>query len=74
MIKITNITKSPVQLVVKTGPKARARNQKVGMACLNIPGIGAKKNVYFLEDERHTNYIDQAEKAGLIKQEKIINK
>lgn len=69
MIEITNKTVGPVQLVVRTGPN-RGKNFTV----LNIPGIGANKNVVYLEDERYTNYIDQAEKAGLIKIKRITKK
>ena len=66
MIEITNKTRGPVQLVIRT---------KVGkeMTVLNIPGIGAGKNVFFLEDERHTEWIDRAEQNGLITQ-KIVTK
>lgn len=69
MIEITNKTKGPVQLAIKTGP-----GKEKGLAVLNIPGIGAGKNIYLLEDERHTEYVDRAEHAGLIKQRKITKK
>jgi len=67
MIEITNKTKSPVQLCVRT---------KVGkgLTVKNLPGIGANKNVWLLEDERHTEYVDRAEKLGLITQKKISTK
>jgi hypothetical protein len=65
MIEITNKTRTPVQLLIR---------KKVGkeFTVLNIPGIGAGKNVYLLEDERHTEHVDNAEKAGFIKQKRII--
>jgi hypothetical protein len=67
MIEITNKTKGPVQLCIRT---------KVGkgLTVKNIPGIGAGNNVYLLEDERHTDYVDRAEKLGLITQRKISTK
>ena len=51
MIEITNRQKFPVQLVV------RSRKSTNSFTTLNIPGIGAGKNVYLLEDERATEYI-----------------
>lgn len=60
MIEITNIQKSPVQILV------RSRKHPRSFTTLNIPGIGAGKNVYLLEDERATEYIDRVEKMGLI--------
>lgn len=59
MIEIKNRTKGPIQLVVKS--KAAK-----SFTTLNIPGIGAGNNTYFLEDERQTEYIDRAERLGLI--------
>jgi len=67
MIEITNLQKSPVQLVIKSRRKTKQ------LTVLNIPGLGKEKNVYFLEDERHTAYIDKAEKDGLIKTRRIPN-
>jgi len=69
MIEITNKTRSPVQLLVRTGPQ-KGKNFTV----LNIPGLGSNHNVYVLEDERHTEYIDRAERDGLITQKKITKK
>ena len=40
---------------------------------LNIPGIGSKKNIYNLEDERSTAYIERVEKMGLIKTRYVQN-
>lgn len=70
MIEITNRTKGPIQLVVKSMSKNRKGK---AISVVNIPGIGAGKNVYLLEDERHTEYVDWAEAKGFIKQRKISN-
>tara|TARA_Y100000034_G_scaffold104648_1_gene131339 strand:+ start:4199 stop:4426 length:228 start_codon:yes stop_codon:yes gene_type:complete len=67
MIKITNKQKCPVQLVIRSRTKARA------FTTLNIPGRGAGKNVYLLEDERHTEYVDRVEKMGLISTKYVPN-
>jgi hypothetical protein len=56
MLEITNRQKGPVQLVIKSKKQPRT------MACLNIPGIGSGKNVYYLQDELVTDYITRAEK------------
>ena len=60
MIEITNRMRSPVQVVVRSRTKSNA------FTCLNIPGRGAGKNVFLLEDELNTEYVERAEKAGLI--------
>ena len=60
MIEITNRKKFPVQIVVKS---TKIPNS---FTCLNIPGIGSKKNIFLLQDERATEYIDRAVEAGLI--------
>jgi hypothetical protein len=60
MIEITNVNKFPVQVVVKS---TRIPNS---FTCLNIPGIGKKNNIFLLEDERATEYIDRAVEAGLL--------
>jgi hypothetical protein len=39
-----------------------------------VPGIGSEKNIYYLEDERATDYIDRAEKSGLISVKQVPNK
>lgn len=70
MIEIKNRQKSPVQLIIKTRPG----NDKVlrGFTTLNIPGIGSGKNIYYLEDERMTEYVERAEKVfKLISTKKI---
>jgi hypothetical protein len=67
MWKITNKTKSPVQLMIKSKriPKA--------MTAWNIPGVGSGKNVVYLEDELKTSYVDWAESQKLIAQQYISN-
>ena len=68
MLEITNTTKHPVQLVIrsKKAPKA--------FTVLNIPGVGLNKNIFLLEEERSTDYILRAEQKGFIKIKKILNK
>ncbi len=68
MLEITNIKKHPVQLLILS------RTAPMAFTCLNIPGVGGKKNVYYLEDERATEYIDRAEKEGLVSTRHIPNK
>lgn len=68
MIEIKNKTRSPVQIVIKSLKKPKS------FTCLNIPGIGAGKNTYYLEDERHTKYVDKAEQIGLISTKYITNR
>lgn len=68
MLEIKNKQKYPVQLVIRSRKAPRA------FTCLNIPGVGGGKNVYYLEDERATEYIDRAEKEGLISTKQIPNK
>ena len=60
MIEITNRQKFPVQIVV------RSRKSTNSFTTLNIPGVGAGKNVYLLEDERATEYITRVKDWGLI--------
>lgn len=60
MLEIKNKNKFPVQLIIMSKKATRS------FTVLNIPGVGSKKNVYFLEDERATEYIDRAEQKGLI--------
>lgn len=68
MLEIKNKQKFPVQLVI------RSRTAPRSFTVLNIPGIGCEKNIYLLEDERATEYIDRAEKDGLISTRHIPNK
>jgi len=67
MLEIVNKKKHPVQLII------RSRKTPRSFTVLNVPGIGCGKNIYFLEDERKTEYIDRAEQAGLIATRHIPN-
>lgn len=68
MIEMTNLKRTPIQIIVRTAPgKGKAKN----FTCLNIPGIGNNENVRYIDDERHTPYIDKAEKDGFIKVRRI---
>lgn len=60
MIELVNRKKFPVQVLVKS---TKIPNS---FTCLNIPGVGSKKNIFLLQDERATEYIDRAVEAGLI--------
>ena len=60
MLEIKNKNKFPVQLIIKSKKSPRS------FTTLNIPGIGSNKNIYLLEEERSTEYINRAEKKGLI--------
>ena len=68
MIEIKNKTKSPIQLVI------RSRKAPKSFTTLNIPGVGAGKNTYLLEDERNTEYVERAEKLGLISTKHLTKK
>lgn len=60
MIEIKNKTKGPVQVLI------RSRKSPKSFTTLNIPGIGSGRNTYLMEDERNTEYVERAEKLGLI--------
>lgn len=60
MLEITNKKRHPVQLII------RSRRATKSFTTLNLPGVGAGKNIFVLEDERSTPYIERAEKDGLI--------
>jgi hypothetical protein len=66
MIEITNLKRSPIQLVVKS---KRTTNS---YSVINLPGIGNGKNKILIEDNIHTRYIDDAERSGYIKQ-RVLN-
>ena len=68
MLEIRNKNKFPVQLIVRSRMAPRA------FTTLNIPGVGSGKNVYLLEDERNTPYIQRVEEMGLISTKHIPNK
>lgn len=67
MLEIKNKNKFPIQLIIKS------KNSPRSITVLNIPGIGKGKNIYLLEDEKVTEYIDRAEKSGLISTKYIKN-
>jgi hypothetical protein len=67
MIEIRNLKKHPVQLII------RSRLTPKSFTVLNIPGIGNGKNIFNLEEERSTEYIDRAQKAGLISTRYLVN-
>lgn len=61
MLEITNKTRSPVQLVV------RSRKAPRSFTTLIVPGVGSGRNVCYLEDERSTEYVERVEKQfGMI--------
>lgn len=68
MIKITNKSRSPIQLIIRSKKLSRS------FTTLAIKGLGSGKNTYYLEDERKTDYIDRVEKMGLITTQHIPNK
>jgi len=67
MLEIKNRNRFPVQLII------RSRTAPRSFTVLNIPGIGGGKNVFLLEDERATEYIDRAVNDGLISVRNIPN-
>jgi hypothetical protein len=66
MIEITNLNRTPIQIIVKSKRTTNA------FTVLNVPGVGKGKNKILIEDGIHTPYIDQAERSGYIKQ-RILN-
>lgn len=60
MIEITNKQRSPISLMVKSKKAPRS------FTILNIPGLGAGHNVRVIPDEFTTEYVERAEKQGLI--------
>lgn len=60
MIEIKNKTRGPVQILIRSRKSPRA------FTTLNVPGVGAGNNIYMLEDERNTEYVERAERMGLI--------
>lgn len=68
MIEIKNKTRSPVQILI------RSRKSPKAFTTLNVPGVGAGNNIYLLEDERSTEYVERAEKMGLISTKKLTKK
>jgi hypothetical protein len=68
MIEITNRHKTPVSLIVRSKVAPRS------FTTLTVPGVGAGKNVVYIEDERHTIYVDRAESDKLISTRQVENK
>ena len=60
MIEIVNNQPYPLQLVIRSKKRPRT------FTCLYLPAVGDKKNIFYLEEERVTEYIHRAEKSGLI--------
>lgn len=60
MIEIKNKTKGPVQVLI------RSRRSPKSFTTLNVPGVGSGRNTFLIEDERSTEYVERAEKMGLI--------
>ena len=56
MLEIKNKQKFPVQVLV------RSRTAPSLFTTLIVPGIGAGKNVIYIEDERATEIIERVEK------------
>jgi len=73
MIEIKNKTRAPIQLVVRSRNPVKDSGSRA-FTTLNIPGIGKGKHIYFLEDERKTEYMDRIEKKGLITTRVVPNK
>ena len=65
MLEITNKTRGPVQLIVRSRRKPRA------FTTLIVPGLGSGNNVKKIEDELHTEYIDRVERMKLISTRKL---
>jgi hypothetical protein len=61
MIEITNTTKGPIQLLVRSKKKTRA------FTTLILPGRGSGHHTLLIEDERATKYISRVENMGLIR-------
>ena len=67
MIEVTNITTRPVSVTVRSLKSPRQ------FTILHIPAKGAGKNIFYLEEERATEYIQRAEKSGHIKTRLVAN-
>lgn len=60
MKQIVNRKKGPIQLVI------RSKDHNGGFTTLCIPGVGGGRNVYNLEDELMTEYVERAKNEGFI--------
>lgn len=68
MIEIRNKRRYPISLIIKSRRRPR------GMAIINICSIGKGKNIYLLDDELNTEYVDKAAAAGDIEIKRIPSK
>lgn len=68
MIEITNMQKSPIQVMVRSKKKVRS------FTVLTIPGMGSGHNKRIIEDEAVTENIERVESMNLISTRKIKNK
>lgn len=68
MIEIKNKQRGPVQILVRS--KAAPRQ----LTTLIIPGIGAGKNVRYIDDEATTEVVERVERMGLISTRYIPNR
>lgn len=68
MIEITNRNKFSVSVMVrsKVSPKS--------FTTLNIPAVGAGRNVVLIEDEMHTDELERAEKVMKLISTRTVNK
>ncbi len=74
MIEIRNKMRSPVQVPVRSRTEVPGSGSRA-FTTLNIPGVGAGNNVYFLEDERHIpEYTERLAKLDMISVRHVPNK
>ncbi len=66
--EIKNMNKYNIQIMVKSQKKPRSFTVK------NIPGVGKDKNIYYLEEHRYTNDIDEKKRKGLISVKEVSKK
>jgi len=68
MIEIKNKQRGPVQVMVRSKLAPRQ------FTTLIVPGIGAGKNVRYIEDEANTDVVERVERMGLISTRYIPNR
>jgi hypothetical protein len=72
LLEITNKTRSPIQILVKSTQGAYNKEQggcistTRAFTSLNVPGIGAGENKVTIDDEKITDQIKRLEKEKLI--------
>lgn len=66
MLEITNLIRSPVQIMV------RSKTAPIAFTTLSIPGVGSGKNTIQIKDEMATDYA-RLEKDGLISVKNILD-